>query len=206
MSNGTNPTGDGTTESTQGSILNDPVGILIVGGVTAAALAIALFFFGAFETGDEAPIRVRNGSLELYVASNNQKWKHATNPGDARHWRISGGKRANAALSIAIAVNPSAGPGVSCSNQAGTGDLLTISYSVNGVTVTVHDDPNDTKHTLVESNADLVVSKKDTNERLLAYEPAGYINNITLTKGGTAVASCSFTKAEQLGDLVILDY
>jgi hypothetical protein len=205
MSNGASPT-DGTTQSVQGSILNDPVGVLIVGGVTAAALAIALFFFGAFDTGDEAPIRVRNGSLELYVASNTQKWKHATSPGDAKHWRISGGKRKNQTLSIAIAVNGSTAPGASCSNQAGTGDLLTIGYSVNGVVVTVHDDPNDHKHALVESNADLVLSTKDSNERLLSYDPVGYISSITLTKGGTTVASCTFTKADQLGDLVILDY
>jgi hypothetical protein len=201
MSNGASPTG-GTTQSVQGSILNDPVGVLIVGGVTATALAIALFFFGAFSTGDEAPIRVRNGSLDLYVASNNQKWKPGTNPADARHWRINGGKRANAALSIAIAVNP----GASCSNQAATGDLLTIAYSVNGVVVSVHDDPNDHYHAMVDSNADLVVSKKDSNGRLLSYESDGYISSVTLTKGGTAVASCTFTKKEQLGDLVILDY
>lgn len=204
MSNGASPTG-GTTKSVQGSILNDPVGVLIVVGVTAAVMAIALFFFGAFDTGDEAPIRVRNGSLDLYVASNNQKWKHRKDDEkDFRHWRINGGERANDALSIAIAVNA----GASCSNQAGTGDLLTIGYSVKGVVVSVHADPDEAKHTMVEANEDLVVSKKDGDGRLLSYEPStpGYISSITLTKGGTAVASCTFTRAEQLGDLVILDY
>jgi hypothetical protein len=202
MSNGASPTG-GTTQSVQGSILNDPVGVLIVGGVTAAALAIALFFFGAFATGDEAPIRVRNGSLDLYVASHNQKWKHRKDDqNDFRHWRINGGKRVNDALSIAIAVNP----GASCGSQAGTGDLLTIGYSVNGVVVTVHADPDEAKHTMVDATADLAISKKDSDERTLSYEPAGYISSVTLTKGGTAVASCTFTKADQLGDLVILDY
>ncbi|HMC76293.1 MAG TPA: hypothetical protein VKH34_04145 [Vicinamibacterales bacterium] len=182
--------------------MNDPVGILIVGGVTAAALAIALFFFGAFDTGDEAPIRVRNGSLDMYVASNNQKWKQRG--AGVKEWRISGGgKRANDLLSIAIAVNA----GASCSNQAGTGDLLTIGYSVNGVVITVHADPAEAKHTMVESNTDLAVSiPKDSKGRVLTYETAGYISSITLTKSGTAVTSCTFTRADQLGELLIMDY
>lgn len=180
-----------------------PVAIAAAAVAGAAMLVAGLYFTGRLDTGDEPPIRVKNGSLDFYLATNNLKWKSR---GDVRHWKVSGGKRSKDPLDVAIAVNP----GASCSAQAGTGDSLAITYN-NGtqtaVLITIRTDPNDRKHTQVTSSDDLAVSLiKDSKGRMLTYEKEGFISGLTLTNGTTAVVACTFTKKDQLAELVILDY
>ena len=64
--------------------------------VAAAALGIligagAVFLYTIMATGDEPPIRVRNGSIELEVLHKTRHWKEIGN--DGMHWKINQGTR-----------------------------------------------------------------------------------------------------------------
>lgn len=204
MSNAGSPTAEAVPSNPPSSSWQDhPIAITVAALAGAVALAGILYLAGAFETGDEPPIRVKNGSLELYLASSGERWKQQEDP---KHWKISGGKRAKDPLDVAIALNPAeVNVGTTpCTAQAGTGDPLILTYS-NGTstlaTITIKSTPNG-KRTLVESTADLSLSSVDPKNRLLTYSTDGFISRIVL---GTNTM-CTFTKKEQLAELVIMDY
>lgn len=56
----------------------------------AAAVTVAYFAFGILAAGDEPPIRVRNGSIELEVVHSGRHWQQV---GVERKWKVSGGTR-----------------------------------------------------------------------------------------------------------------
>ena len=67
----------------QDSIWDHPGAVAGVAIATALALAGTLYLTGAFsDTGDEPPIRVKGGSVELYLASSREKFKQK----DAKHF------------------------------------------------------------------------------------------------------------------------
>jgi hypothetical protein len=185
-----------------GWVWQDHPAALAVAAV-AGALALAGILYVArtlADTGDEPPIRVKNGSLELQLQSRKHTW-HQVNATDAKHWDISGHpERGKNQIDVTMAVAPGAGP--SCAAHSGSGDTLVLTYN-NGtgkaVTVTIKSDGD--KHTTVEStdNLTLVGSKKD---RLLAYDVQGYISSVAID----SKPLCTFTAPEQLSEVVVMDY
>lgn len=162
-----------------------PVAITAAIGI-GILLSIGAYF--ALDSGDEPPIRVQNGSLDLQLLTRHEHW---IQQGDARHWKISGGARSKDLLDISVAVNT----GASCDAQAGSGHVLTLTYN-DGATVQAQSSGN---HTSVVSSADLTLSAKG---HLLTYSASGWISRITLDKALT----CNFSAKNQLADMVILDY
>jgi hypothetical protein len=191
MSNGANPAAQAVPSNTlrSSSWLDHPVA-MIVAAAAGAAIIGGILYFTLADTGDEPPIRVQNGSLELYLpATSNKHWKQ--NP-DAKHWRLSGGHRGKDPLDVTIAVNS----GANCTAQSGLGNLLTVHYN-NGTRVDVH---SNNKHAAVDSSQDLTLS---TDRHLLTYKATeGFISAIVLDNK----TLCTFTDAKQLADLVISDF
>jgi hypothetical protein len=184
----------------QDSIWDHPVAAAGVAVAGAAILAGLLYVAGfrSGDTGDEPPIRVKNGSVDFYLATSTQMWKPKTD----KLFKITGGKRSKDGLDVNIAVNV----GASCTSQAATGDQVTIDYvkaDNTAVTLTIGTDPDrpHQKHSAVQSSEPLTFSSADA--RVLRYVSAGgYIRAILLD----GKKMCSFTGPEQLANLVILDY
>src|SRR6476659_3823622 len=92
----------------------------------AAGLAVGLVLGGGLffvlSPGDEGPIRVKNGSVELHLLNTSRSWAA---DGDNRHWKISRGRRNRDGLEVYV----NSGPGASCSGTSGSGDTLTINTS-----------------------------------------------------------------------------
>ena len=177
-----------------------PVAITVAAVGGALLLGGILYLAGAFagETGDEPPIRVKGGSVELYLATSQQKWHEK----DSTHFKITGGPRSKDALDVAIAVNA----GATCSAQAKTGNKLTVIYQnadQSTTTINVGTDPDmpNQKHSAVDSTAPLSLSSSDP--RVLTYvNSGGFIREILLD--GTNM--CTFTTGNQLAMLLVLDY
>jgi hypothetical protein len=184
----------------QDSVWDHPVAVAGVAVASAAILAGILYLAGAFaDTGDEPPIRVKNGSIDFYLASSNQVWKQK----HAKLFKITGGKRSKDGLDVSVAVNA----GASCSAQVGTADQVTIDYvkaDGSAVTITIGTDPDrpHQRHSAVQSSEPLTLSTADA--RILSYvNTGGHIRAISLD---AHPPMCKFTSADQLANLVILDY
>lgn len=165
---------------------------LAVAAVVGAAAGAFCCVMLTTSTGDEPPIRVRNGSLELHVLSGAETWKKTGN-----HWNITGGKRLNDDYQIAVTSNP----GAACSgNGSATGTPLRITYFDGTATLKYVELKVNGKHTEVESNAALQIS---TDKKVLSYNPeTGYIQNIYINGNNV----CTFTDKTQLDNLLILDF
>ena len=150
-------------------------GLIVGGGVTWVVTS----------PGDEGPIRVKSGSVELHLLNTARAW--ATD-GDNRHWRISRGRRNHDDLEIYV----NSGPGANCGPR-GSGSTLTI-------------DVGDNKTIEVKNQGRrLKITSRDTD--------LSVVNGI-LTYAGTEVfvrgihlgsLNCTFTAKGQLLDFVIED-
>lgn len=163
----------------------------------ATAAAVGAVAFAIFRVlvpsaaGDEPPIRVRNGSLELRLDVR-EKWKTS-----GTNWKITGAKRNNDEYLVFVTFNS----GTPCTgNGSATGSSIEITYFVaagntKSVKLTV-----DGKHTLVDSDAPLQIS---TDKKVLSYSPGtGYIQSISV--GGKPF--CTFTDQTQLANMYIEDF
>jgi len=173
--------------------------VALATAAVAGALAFAIFRVAVVsEAGDEPPIRVRNGSLDLWLVSVAEKWM-ANGP----HWKITGGTRSRNDYKIQVIYNS----GAACTGGTApgtpleaTGAPLEIVYYVDSsttkkVTLTVQG-----HHTQVDSDAPLEIL---FSSKLLTYRPGtGYIQSISLSDGNV----CTFTAKEQLDTLTIYDY
>jgi hypothetical protein len=158
--------------------------------LTAAALAGALVFAilrvaVINEAGDEPPIRVRNGSLDLWLVNVSEKWM----PNGA-HWKITGGKRSRDDYKIQVIYNSGAvctGGTAPGTPLEATGAPLEIVYYVDSSTTKKVTLAVQGKHTQVDSDAPLEIL---FNGKLLTYRPGtGYIQSISLSDGNV----CTFT-------------
>jgi hypothetical protein len=144
-----------------------------------------------FDT-DEAPIRVRNGSIDLYLESNTQRWDPVGNSGN---WKTTAtGEVKGGAYDVLFTVN-----GGSCSDgQQVTADNVLFTYS-DGKRIRVQVVQN---RTLVkpENGATLEVYPKD--ERRLTYSADdGYITEVAVGPPGHPTLICTFQNAAQLNNV-----
>jgi hypothetical protein len=155
---------------------------------------------------DEAPIRVRNGSLDLLILSN-QDWEKVPGAGPEK-WRIAHAKRHKSAFDLDIKT----GPGATC-----TGSLTPSGTDIEFI----YKDENDVSSTKIskitmESKNKRTVVNADTNmtmtwnpapgerQKLTYKNEAGYLQRLTVT-GGSAVTACSFAGKDQLVHLTIFN-
>jgi hypothetical protein len=136
-------------------------------------------------SGDEAPIRVKGGSIDLELLRGDQTWKKTG--GDDMRWKISGGRREHEDYSLAFDVKQGA-----CTLDAGRKTVVRVTYS-DSHWIEFSAQGN---HTAVQSD---VALRTSADERTLSYAVStGYISGISLD-GRLACAFASkaeFTKLD----------
>ena len=177
------------------------VALAVVGALTVLAATTVLLnragvldfnLLGLFTESDEAPIRVRNGSLDIYVVSASQKWQL-----DNGEWKIKDGKRYKEEFEVTAAVRS----GAQCSpSLVATGANVVVTYN------------DDTKVTFQTAGKRTKIkiragSLQAVGDQLLRYgsTSAGFIKQIAVGSLGNPNPLCTFTQREQLDHLVILN-
>jgi hypothetical protein len=153
---------------------------------------------------DEAPIRVRNGSVDFVILSPKEPWEQI---GTSGSWRIKNSSRHREDFEVTIAVRP----GASCGGAvSATGSDIVVVYENDDNPATTS-----TARIVVQSAGRRTVVKPDTGVTMtwdakdpqrLSYKVAGgFIQSIAVGNGANPATLCSFANAAQLEHLLILN-
>jgi hypothetical protein len=176
-------------------------GIGILAMLTASSLL--LYKLGVIEfnilrflsDSDEAPIRVRNGSFDLELASTSQSWTQA---GTSGHWNISSGQRFRDAFDLVVAVRP----GAACGGQSASGAEIIFTYS-NDKKVRLQ---SIGRHTWVKPDTGVTLTRDSASPAKLSYMTAGFLKAIEIGNGsGGLTPMCTFTAANQLDHVFVMN-
>ena len=176
------------------------IAVTFAGAAAIAGLAVGLASCTAFapgptadQTGDEPPIRVKSGSIDLDLLSTVMTWEP---DGSSGNWKLSGGERKKDDLDLVLVV----AQGATCNGLLDpSGKTLELHY-----TGASHNDDAEIdiksqgRHTHVLPKGKAM---KNTAQSLM-YDPPGYISSVVLD-GATI---CTFASPDQLRKLIILDY
>lgn len=174
------------------------IGLLaVLAGTTIVLHKIGLIDFDLiqqFHDSDEAPIRVRNGSLDLYLVSTTQEWEQV---GGSDNWKLSAGKRFKDDFEVTVAVKA----GATCGGSlTATGSDVVFTYN-NDKKIRIQ---SQSKHTFVKPDG--VTLTRDTNSaQKLMYSENGFIKTIAVGNGANPTTMCTFTAANQLDHVIILN-
>lgn len=146
-----------------------------------------------FTDSDEAPIRVRNGSLDLFILSGSQKWKEA---GGSGNWNIGNTERYKDEFEVTVAVKS----GATCGAQTATGSDVIFTYD-NDKKVRLQ---SQSRHTFVKPDG-VTMTWDATTPQKLSYVTSGYIKSIAVGNGTNPTTMCSFTAANQLDHAIVLN-
>jgi hypothetical protein len=187
-------------------------GFAIIGLISVLALAsMALRVIGVIEwdltktlsDSDEAPIRVRNGSIEFTIVGF-QGWEQI---GSSANWRIANATRHREDFEVTLAVRA----GATC------GGALTATGSDIVVTYENDDDPATTntsrivlqaqgRRTVVRPEGPATLTPDGTSPWTLRYQAgAGFVKSIAVGNGANPAVICSFTGRDQLDHMLILN-
>ena len=175
------------------------VGVLTLLGLFAIGLQmvglLSMSPLDWFDT-DEAPIRVRNGSLDLILVTDSQEWEAV---GGSPNWRIDGGERFTDNYEVTVAAKAGATCGVS---MTATGSDVVFGYS-NGEKIRLQ---STGRHTFVKpDNPNTTLARDPNNEQVLRYAPSGYLQTIAVGNGANPATLCTFTAATQLDHIIVLN-
>ena len=191
MSNGTSET-TASSPATAGSSWTDhPVAMAAAALAGAVLVGIVLYIASDFfDTGDEPPIVVKNGSIELKLLTATQSW---VQDGTADKWKISSGTRGKEPFDITVAHT-----GGTCSSQTASGKIIRVTYS--DLSYVDLEARNKKTKVTVGPNGKVLAPVGD---KVITYGNAGvgYINGIIVDN----VPLCAFTAASQLTHIVFLD-
>jgi hypothetical protein len=152
---------------------------------------------------DEAPIRVRNGSLELTILGS-QEWQQI---GSSANWRIANASRYRDDFEVTIAVRS----GSTCGGSlTATGSDVVLTYENDDNPAT-----NSTsrivlqaqgRRTLVRPESPATLTRDDQSASTLRYQAsAGYLKSIGVGNGANPAIICSFSGREQLDHMLIMN-
>jgi len=172
----------------------------VVAVAFAAGVAIGLYGADVMTSGDEAPIRVRGGSMyfDILDLTSTAKWKKKNQDVE---WGISKGKRANKTLRVHIfPVDAGSCPGAP--NGTATVDRLIVEYD-DKFTVEIYSD--DDKH--LSLKADDIAKLQPQTDQTLGYGAPnkGYIEFL-YANSKVGVPMCTFTQEKKLIGLTVNDY
>jgi hypothetical protein len=148
-------------------------------------------FFSAW---DEAPIRVRNGSLDLVLVSGSQAWKESDGTGN---WNIPKTRRYKDEFEVTVAVRT----GATCGAQTATGSDVIFTYD-NDRRIRLQ---SQGRHTWVKADSGVTLTADGTAPQKLSYATRGFIKSIAVGNGANPTTMCSFTAANQLDHAIILN-
>ena len=164
------------------------LGAAIVGG--------AVMLLGFFSDSEEAPIRVKNGSLELIIVSASQQWQQA---GSSGNWRIANAERYSDNYEVTAAVKA----GATCGGSTtATGSDVVFTYS-DGKVIRVQSTGN---RTAVKPDAGATMTWDAATPQKLSYvATGGYLATIAVGNGANPTTMCTFTAANQLDHVLLLN-
>ena len=166
------------------------VGIAVT-AAALAALAAYLILAKTASSGDEPPIRVKNGSLkvEMLAKQNSNKWKKGT---VATKWHLDKGDRQNAVYEVYVGVLP----GVTCSGGTfASGQMVKVTFSDEAwITFDAG-----TKKTEITTS----IAFAQQGDTILEHQASGggFIRRIEVD--GNLV--CEFNNKDELGGLTLVD-
>ena len=183
------------------------IGLLtVLAGFTVVLKSVGVIKWNIFDLlidSDEAPIRVRNGSLDFTITGA-QGWEQV---GASGTWRIANATRHREEFEVTVAVRS----GATCG-----GSLTATGVDI----VLVYENDNDETttrtsrivlqsagfRTLVRPDTGITMTWDAGTPALLRYQTeAGYLKSIAVGSGTNPAVICSFTSAAQLDHLLILN-
>lgn len=185
-----------TAESSDNNQLLVVTGAVVLGAAVALLGAWAL---GAFDAeplaGDEPPIRVRNGSIELQLLHLTHKFEEADGSTDKKNWRIEG-EPARHRNDVTVLLLPSNFK--QCKGFVESGNKIEFYYS-SGKKITVQS--NGSKRIRVKGDDEL--QNPSGNRQLLRYDAGdAYIQSIDV---GSQKDFCTFDAKDSNLQVFILD-
>jgi hypothetical protein len=166
------------------------VGTLAVVGLEMAGL-VSFFNGDALYESDEAPIRVRNGSIDLFLESGTERWEPV---GGSDNWKSTGtGKLPDDKFYALITIKS----GGSCTNgNKHSSQTVVVTYD-NGATITIQ---ANSQRTLVRPKDATLTVHPDDEQRLM-YAQSGFIKTVTIGPTNNPVTTCTFADAGQLDNV-----
>lgn len=162
----------------------------------AALLGGALLLVGAFSDSEEAPIRVRSGSIDLNILSGTQQWEQI---GSSGNWRIEGAGRYKEEFEVNVVVRSGA---MCAGSTTATGPDIVLTYS-DGKEVRLQ---SAGYRTVVKPGNGVTMTWNGGTPQKLSYVvTGGHIRSIAVGSGGNPTTLCSFTNASQLEHMTVLN-
>jgi hypothetical protein len=144
---------------------------------------------------DEAPIRVRNGSLDLVILSKSQSWRQA---GSSGNWHFNEGQRYRDIFDVTVTVRP----GATCGGQSASGAEIIFTYS-NDKKIRLQ---SLSRKTWVKPDTGVTMTWNGSAPQTLSYVTSGFLKSIETSDGsGGLTTMCSFTAANQLDHVAVLN-
>ena len=183
------------------------VGILaVLAGFTIVLKSVGVIKWNIFDLltdTDEAPIRVRNGSLDLTITGP-QSWQQV---GASGTWRIANATRHREEFEVTVAVRA----GATCGGSlTATGADIVLVYENDNNPAT-----NNTSRivlqsagfrTLVRPDNGITMTWSAASPALLRYQAAeGFLKSVAVGSGANPAVICTFASAAQFDHLVILN-
>jgi hypothetical protein len=165
---------------------------VVIAALAAAALAGTVLYLamGAFSSDDEAPIRVRNGSLQFIIEDPDDEWTPSGASGNYRY-------RDGAKLSDDFEVIVIPAGSHTCNVYSRIGSDIEFTFS-DEKTIRVQ---SQDRNTWLKPGTGLTLTPSSPRAHTLTYTPAGYLTKVAVNNQ----TLCTFTQASQLSSVVILD-
>jgi hypothetical protein len=180
------------------AVTEHPVIVVVSLLAGAALLAGALAAIGTWADSDEAPIRVKNGSLDMQIMSAGQEWQAS---GSSGNWTVRNGALSRDQYDVTVASRTGAtcGPSVTA-----TGGDIVFTYQTDSGPKEIRLQAASRKTTVKPGNG---VTMTLVNPQLLSYRPSGtgYLKQIAVGSGANPAVLCSFTGPAQLDHVLVLN-
>lgn len=180
------------------------VAVLAAGTMLLNAIGVIDFDLKTlFSDSDEAPIRVRNGSLGFTIVGG-QEWEPI---GASGNWRIANADRHREEFEVTVAVTGDA----TCGGKlTATGSDIVLVYerdndpaTANSVRIVLQ---SAGRRTVVKPDVGVVLTMDSNSPEQLTYQAgSGFLQSIAVGNGGNPATMCSFTSGAQLDHIIILN-
>ena len=178
----------------------------VLAGFTVVLKAVKIIKWNIFDLltdSDEAPIRVRNGSLYFSIVGA-QTWEQV---GSSGTWRIGNADRFKEEFDVTVAVRA----GATCGGSlTATGPNVVLVYENDDNPATTNTSQIVLQsagfRTLVRPDPGVTLTWSASIPSVLTYQVnGGFLKSIAVGSGANPAVLCTFTAAAQLDQLVILN-
>jgi len=180
---------------------------IITLGLLASLLGATIVFFFQTASGDEPPIRVKNGSMEFHVLGND-KWKQKKKGTSEEYWAFDKDKeRVHDLMQLTAVYDGAVYQGAPCKTTA-SGTAVHLVFN-DETRVTVLATGKKTRiSAATPGRLKLQVNGNNEDAKVLVYNGAeGFIKRVVVgDSSSTETTLCEFSNPTQLTHLLLLDY